>query len=228
MSAPLSTAAVLLTPPAPAFQAPASTIASVTGVTFIPVTELALLLPEDQTPAGPVTLRGLYGRYGEGDRSLYACRREESALKCARYAMNLPTVGPALLEVDAQIEAGQANIISWRPVVNDLSASQAVAQLALAAAADQVAALDWASIARADFVESSAQHRWDAQAVRDAVPELFSYDMATNRVIWRVQGLDMPEQKPLVTRYPVLYLFTSLDGLASADVLATIEGFVLE
>lgn len=224
----MPTPALSLTPQAPSVQVPASATASVTDVSLTSVTELALLLPEDEQPEGPVTLRGLYGRNGPSDRSLSACRRDENALKCARYAMNLPTAGPALLEVDAQIEAGQVKVISWRPVVDNLAASQAAAQLALAAVADEVATLDWASSARTDFAESSAQYLWEAETVRSAVPELFGYDMATNRVIWRVQGPNMPEQKALVTRYPALYLFTSLDGLGPADVLATIEGFVLE
>ncbi len=212
----------------PAVQGLASATASVTDVTLTPVAELALLAPENEPPEGPATLRGLYGRHGAGDRSLFTCRSDQSALKCTRYAFTLPTVGPALLEVDGQIEAGQVNVIAWRPVADDLAASQAAAQLALAAVADQVAALDWGSIARADFAESSASARWPVEAVYSTVPELFGYDMAKNRVIWRVQGPDMPPQKNLVTRFPALYLLTSLDGRGAVDVLATIEGFVLE
>jgi hypothetical protein len=91
-----------------------------------------------------------------------------------------------------------------------------------------VAALDWGSIARADFAESSARFQWDVDAVPNAATELYGYDMATARVIWRAQGPDLPQQTALVTRYPVLYVFTSLDGKAAAGVFATIEGFVEE
>lgn len=225
---PSPAAAASPTLPAPSVQGLASATATVTDVVLIPVPELALLPPENEQPEGPATLRGLYGRYGADDRSLFACRRDQNALRCTRYALSLPTVGPILLEVDAQIEAGQVRAIAWRPVADDLTASQAAAQLALAAVADQVAALNWASLARADFAESSASARWPADSVRRAVPELFGYDMATNRVIWRVQGPDMPPQKALVTRFPALYLLTSLDGRGPVDVLATIEGYVVE
>lgn len=212
----------------PAVRVPASATPALTAATLYTAPELAFQQSETERPEGPVTIRGLYGRNGPADHSVMGCRLDGNALKCLRYALNLPVPAGTLVEVDALLESGQVDVIDWRPVVDDLTVSQAAAQAALAEVADEVAALDWGAISRTDFAESSASFQWDVAAVGGADTALHGFDMATARAVWRAQGPNMPEQKPLVTRFPVLYVFTSLDGRGAADVFATIEGFVEE
>ncbi|MDW8316342.1 MAG: hypothetical protein RMN53_00685 [Anaerolineae bacterium] len=214
--------------PTPSVRVSAAATANVTAATLRTAPELSFLAPGEPLPEGPVTVRGLYGQNGAGDRSVTACLYDGATLRCQRYPVGLPVLPRALVEVDLQIEAGQVRLIAWRPAVDDLSLSREAAQAALARVADQVEALDWSAVARADFAQSTAPFRWPAADVAAAAPELFGYDMATGRVLWRVQGPNLPAQRELVTRYPALYVFSPLEGQGPVDVVATIEGFVTE
>lgn len=214
--------------PTPSVRVSTGATPNVTAVNLRTAPELSLLAPSEPLPEGPVTVRGLYGRYGAGDRSVTACFYDGAGLRCQRYPVGLPVLPLTLVEADLQIEAGQVRLIAWRPAVDNLSLSRDAAQVALARVADQVEALDWSALARADFAQSTAQFRWPAADVAAAAPTLFGYDMATGRVLWRVQGPNLPAQRELVTRYPALYLFVPLEGQGPVDVVATIEGFVTE
>lgn len=214
--------------PTPSVHVPANAVVAVTEVTLRTAAELSFLAPADPLPEGPATVRGLYGRYGAEDRSVTACLYDEAALRCQRYPLALPALPRTLVDVDVQVEAGQVQLIAWRPAVDNPSLSRDAAQAALAQVAAQVEALDWAALARPDFAQSTAQFRWPAADVAAAAPTLFGYDMATGRVLWQVEGPNLPAQRELVTRYPVLYLFVPLEGQGRVDVVATIEGYVTE
>lgn len=177
---------------------------------------------------GPVVVPGLYGRYGPGDRSLETCRVSSTAMTCARYRADLGEDGPRLVQATGQAAHGSLAVDRWQPLAVDTAASQAVAQAALAQTAAAVAAVDWSALARPNYVEATAAFRWDAGAVAATPLELRGYDTASNRVIWRGQGPNLPTAVAIVTRFPVLYVLAGADSSEPVDIVATIEGYVEE
>lgn len=202
----------------------------------LPATEVVLVhtAPEMQfiqpleLADGPITLRSVYDRSG-GGQGLDACRLEATTLRCRYLPRQLAgATGPLLVEVTGQMQGGALNVAGWQPLDWDEAASRAAAEAALAGQAEQLGSLDWAQLARPDFAESSVRFRWDPSSGKATPVLLFSYDMAGDRIIWRAEGPAMAQQKPLVTRFPAIYLFTDLAGQPPVDLFVTIEGYVEE
>ena len=184
--------------------------------------------PADPLPDGPATLSGLYAKYG--DASLETCPLESDVLHCTRYyPVALDTqAAPQLVTVDGQLNAGQLTAAAWQPIAWDEAASRAAAQAALADLAESLSATDWSTLALPNYAESSAWFRWQPDEISATPLELYGYDSAGGRVIWRGVGKEMPQQRHLVHRYPVLYFFSDPFGQPPVETYVTIEGYVEE
>lgn len=194
---------------------------------FVAVPEMTFTGPDQPVPDGPVdALAGLYGQYGSS--LLTSCRIEKNRMLCSRLQAVLDADRPQVVEVAGQVANGTLNAESWNPVAWDQASQAAMAQAHLDQAAPALAGFDWSRISRPDFAESSRQVHL-AEAELKALPiELAGYDSTGKRIIWRAQGPDMPPQKPLVTRYPVLYIVTDPAGSLPSEMFVTIEGHVEE
>jgi len=194
---------------------------------FVEVPEMTFIGPDLPLPDGPVSgLIGLYGEYGSP--VLSTGRIEQSRLLSNRYPVELQALGPQVIEVFGQITGGKLSADSWKPLVWDEAGQLAVAQTHLDQVAPALASYDWARIARPDFSETSSQYHPTEEQFRALAVDLFGYDTASNRIIWRAQGPDMAQQKPLVHRYSVLYIVTDPAGKVPSEMFVTIEGYVKE
>lgn len=197
-------------------------------VLFHEVPETFFAQPLPPLPEGPIMVRGIYGRYGSTDQGLDLCRLENSVLYCQRYPVVLDVQGPLLVEVRGQVEQGQLSVNTWQALQWDEAAARASVGAEMARRAEELYRYDWSLIARPDFAESSAWFHWQPERILATPVELFGYDMASDRVIWRAQGREMPQQKHLVHRFPVLYFLTDPQGQQPVEVYITIEGYVEE
>jgi len=194
---------------------------------FVEVPEMTFVASDQPQPDGPVSgLTGLYGEYGSP--VLSTCRIEQSRLFSSRYPVELEAIGPQVVEVFGQISGGKLIADSWKPLTWDEAGQRAVAQTRLEQLVPALSSYDWTQIARPDFAESSSQYHPTEEQLRALAIELFGYDTASDRIIWRAQGPDMPQQKPLVSRYSVLYIVTDPAGETSSEMFVTIEGYVEE
>ena len=194
---------------------------------FVEVPEMTFIGPDLPLPDGPVSgLIGLYGEYGSP--VLSTSRIEQSRLLSNRYPVELDAIGPQMIEVFGQISGGKLSANSWKPLVWDEAGQRAVARTHLDQLAPALASYDWARIARPDFAETSSQYHPTEEQLRALSVDLFGYDTAGNRIIWRAQGPDMPQQKPLVRRYSALYIVTDPAGKMPSEMFVTIEGYVEE
>jgi hypothetical protein len=193
------------------------------------------LVPETQfhgpwaPPAeGPLLMRAIYDRHGQG-QGLDICRRDQERLYCHHHAVTLPGArGPLLVKAWGRIEGGSLLVTAWEPLAWYEATSQAMASAALASQTDLLGNLAWERLARADFAESSGRYTWQPAAIVSSPVELYGYDMGSQRIIWRAQGPPLPQQKPLVTRFPAIYAFVDPAGQQAVDMIVTIEGFVTE
>ena len=194
---------------------------------FVEVPEMTFIGSDLPLADGPVSgLIGLYGEYGSP--VLSTSRIEQSRLLSNRYPVELEAIRPQLIEVFGQITGGKLSADSWKPLSWDKIAQHAVAQMYLDQLAPALASYDWARIARPDFAETSSQYHPTEEQLRALSVDLFGYDTAGNRIIWRAQGPDMPPQKPLVRRYSALYIVTDPAGKMPSEMYVTIEGYVEE
>ena len=194
---------------------------------FIEVPEMTFIVPDQPLPDGPVSgVIGLYGEYGSP--VLSTSRIEQSRLLSNRYPVELDAIGAQLIEVFGQINGGNLSADSWKPLVWDEAGQLAVARTHLDQLAPALASYDWARIARPDFAESSSQYHLAEEQLRALSVDLFGYDTAGSRIIWRAQGPDMPPQKPLVRRYSALYIVTDPSGKLPSEMFVTVEGYVEE
>ena len=194
---------------------------------FIEVPEMTFISPDQPMPDGPVSgVIGLYGEYGSP--VLSTSRIEQSRLLSNRYPVELDAIGAQLIEVFGQINGGNLSADSWKPLVWDEAGQLAVARTHLDQLAPALASYDWARIARPDFAESSKQYHPTEEQLRALSVDLFGYDTAGSRIIWRAQGPDMPPQKPLVRRYAALYIVTDPSDKMPSEMFMTIEGYVEE
>jgi hypothetical protein len=195
--------------------------------TFVEVPEMTFIGSDLPLPDGPVSgMIGLYGEYGSP--VLSTSRIEQSRLFSTRYPVELDAIGTQMIEVFGQISGDKLNADSWKPLVWDEAGQLAVARTHLDQVAPALAGYDWARIARPDFVESSSQYHPTEEQLRALSVDLFGYDTAGNRIIWRAQGPDLPPQKPLVRRYAALYIATDPSGKLPSEMFVTIEGYVEE
>jgi hypothetical protein len=178
-------------------------------------------------PDGPVRrLTGLYGEYGS---PVFAtCRIEQNRLLCNRYPIELRADGPQIVQVDGQIGDGALRVDTWAPVAWDALSQRAAGQAYLDRVAPDLAAYDWSQIARPDFAESSQGYHPSEDELKGLPVELAGYDTASDRIIWRAQGPDLPRQKPLVRRFSALYIVTDPAGKRPTEMFVTIEGYVEE
>ena len=194
---------------------------------FVEVPEMTFIGSDLPLPDGPVSgLIGLYGEYGSP--VLSTSRIEQSRLLSNRYPVELEVIGPQLIEVSGQISGGKLSANFWKPLVWDEAGQLAVAQAHLDHVAPALASYDWARIARPDFAETSSQYHPTEEQFRTLAVDLFGYDTAGNRIIWRAQGPDLPPQKPLVRRYSALYIATDPAGKMPSEMFVTLEGYVEE
>ena len=194
---------------------------------FVEVPEMTFIGADQPLPDGPVSgLIGLYGEYGSP--VLSTSRIEQNRLLSNRYPVELDTMGAQIIEVFGQLSAGKLSTDSWKPLVWDEAGQLAVAQAYLDQVAPALASYDWAQIARPDFAESSSQYHPTEKELRALSVDLFGYDSAGSRIIWRAQGPDMPPQKPLVRRYSALYIVTDPSAKMPSEMFVTIEGYVEE
>ncbi len=194
---------------------------------FVEVPEMAFVASDQPLPDGPVSgLTGLYGEYGSP--ILSTSRIEQSRLLSNRYPVELEAIGAQLIEVFGQIGGGKLSVDSWKPLVWDEAGQLAVARTHLDHLAPALASYNWARIARPDFAETSSQYHPTEEQLRALSVDLFGYDTAGNRIIWRAQGPDMPPQKPLVRRYSALYITTDPADKMPSEMFVTIEGYVEE
>jgi hypothetical protein len=227
----LAVSAAACTLPAP-IRAPSSTETSMppqTALTgsFVEVPEMTFIGPDLPLPDGPVNgLIGLYGEYGSP--VLSTSRIEQNRLLSNRNPVELQAIGPQLIEVSGQISSGKLSAASWKPFTWDEAGQRSVAQAHLDQLAPALASYDWSRIARPDFAESSSQYHPTEEQLRALSVDLFGYDAAGNRIIWRAQGPDMPPQKPLVRRYSALYIVTDPADKMPSELFVTIEGYVEE
>lgn len=206
--------------------APADSPATKTAMVHT-VPEMQFIAPLELAD-GPAAVRGVYDRVASG-QGLDLCRLEATTLRC-RYlpALLSGAAGPLPVEVAGHVQDYALDVAGWQPLEWDEAASRAAAEAALAGQAELLGSLDWGQLARADFAGSSAHFRWAPASVKTTPAQLFSYDMTGDRVIWRAEGPPMPRQKPLVTRFPVVYLFTDPAGQPPVEMFVTIEGYVEE
>lgn len=198
-------------------------------VLFHDVPEMLFLQPLDPLPDGPAAeLRGVYGAGGAGDNSLTLCQLEGGQLHCNRIAAGLDATGPLLVEASGQINGPTLSAGSWQALEWDEAGQRAAAQAELEKQAAVLAGYDWAAIARSDFTESTGWFNGDEARFRTLPLELYGYDTASKRIIWRAQGWEFPQQKHLVHRYPVIYVVTDPAGKKPAEVFVTIEGYAEE
>ena len=194
---------------------------------FVEVPEMTFIASDQPLPDGPVSgLIGLYGEYGSP--VLSTSRIEQGRLLSNRYPVELQAIRPQVIEVFGQISEGKLSVDTWKPAAWDEAGQRAVAQTHLEQVAPALASYDWARIARPDFAETSRQYHPTEEQLRALSIDLFGYDTAGNRIIWRAQGPDMPQQKPLVRRYPALYIVTDPTGKTTPEMFVTIEGYVEE
>lgn len=194
---------------------------------FVEVPEMTFVAPDQPLADGPVSgLIGLYGEYGSP--FLSTSRIERDRLLSNRYPVELDAIGPQVIEVNGQISGGKLSADSWKPLAWDEAGQQTVAQAHLDQLAPTLATYDWARIARPDFAETSSLYHPSEEQLRALSVDLFGYDTASNRIIWRAQGPDMPQQKPLVRRYSALYIVTDPIGGVPPEMFVTIEGYVEE
>lgn len=199
-------------------------------VLFHDASETSFLQPADPLPDGPAAnLRGLYGRNGAGDTSLALCRLEGGQLLCRQYATTgLDADGPLMVEASGEVSGSTFSVGNWQPLEWDEAAQRAVAQTELEARATELAGYQWESIARPDYADSTKWFKGDEERFGALPLELYSYDMAGKRIIWRAQGWEFPQQQHLVHRYPVIYIVTDPAGKKPPEVYVTIEGYVEE
>ena len=194
---------------------------------FVEVPEMTFISADQPLPDGPVSgLIGLYGEYGS--QVLSTSRIEQSRLISNRYPVELQAVGPQLIEVFGQISGDKLSVDSWKPLVWDEAGQLAVARTHLDQVAPALASYDWARLARTDFAETSSQYHPTEEQLRALSVDLFGYDTAGSRIIWRAQGPDLPPQKPLVRRYSALYIATDPSGKLPSEMFVTVEGYVEE
>lgn len=194
---------------------------------FVEVPEMTFAVSDQPLPDGPVS--GLIGLYGQhGSPVLTTCRIDQNRMPCSRYPVEITAPRPQLVEVAGHIDVGKLTTESWQPFPWDEAGSQAAAQEHLEQLAPALAAYDWSRIARPDFAESSRLYHPSEEELRSLPLQLAGYDTTGNRIIWQAQGPEMPKQKPLVTRYPALYILTDPAGKMASEMVVTIEGFVEE
>ena len=194
---------------------------------FVEVPEMTFIGADQPLPDGSVSgLIGLYGEYGSP--VLSTSRIEQSRVLSNRYPIELDAIGAQLIEVFGQISGGKLSADSWKPLDWDEAGQLAVARTHLDQLAPALASYDWARIARPDFAESSKQYHPTEEQLRALSVDLFGYDTAGSRIIWRAQGPDMPPQKPLVRRYAALYIVTDPSDKMPSEMFMTIEGYVEE
>ena len=195
---------------------------------FNEVSETEFVRPADPLPEGPAVLTGLYGQYGQGDRTFKACHMDQGVLKCTQGQIDLDTSGPLLVEINGQVAGGQLTVQEWQPLAWDQEAGRTAAQAKLDQQADTLSRYDWSLIALPNYAESSAWFHPDAQRLKGLSLELFGYDTSSQRVVWRAEGWEMPQQQHLVHRFPVFYFLTDPAGKEPATMVVTIEGYVEE
>jgi hypothetical protein len=217
----------LQAPPAASGLQPAPPVETAPAAPFVEAPEMTFVTTGQPLPDGPISsLVGFYGQYGSP--VLTTCRIEQNRLPCSRYPVEMTAPRPQIVEIAGRIDTGKLDVDSWQPFAWDEASSQAAARKHLEQLAPALAVYDWSRIARADFAESSRRYH-PGEAELKALPlELTGYDTAGNRIIWRAQGPAMPQQKPLVTRYPALYILTDPAGEMPGKMVVTIEGFAEE
>ena len=214
---------------APVSGQPLATRAKV-PVLFHDAAEMTFLQPADPLPDGPAAnLRGGYGRSGAGDTSLALCRLEGGQLLCRQYATTgLDATGPLLVEASGEVSGSTFSVGNWQPLDWDEASQRAVAQAELDARAAELAAYQWEAIARPDYADSTKWFKGDEERFKALPLELYAYDMAGKRIVWRAQGWEFPQQEHLVHRYPVIYIITDPGGKKPPEIYVTIEGYVEE
>ena len=198
-------------------------------VVFHDASELQFTQMADPLPDGPVVnLRGLYGANGAGDSSLALCQLQDGQLLCRRYDATLDATGPLLVDASGQVDGSTLSVGNWQPLEWDEAGQLAVAQAELDNRASKLADYEWDALARPDFADSTKWFNGDAERFSALPLELYGYDMASKRIIWRAQGWEFPQQEHLVHRYPAIYIVTGPAGKKPPEIFVTIEGFAEE
>ncbi|MEA3337855.1 MAG: hypothetical protein U9R25_18335 [Chloroflexota bacterium] len=193
---------------------------------FIEAPEMSFATLAKPLPDGPVVVRGLYGEYGAN--TFKVCHTDAGQLKCRTYPLSLDASGPLLIEVSGIASDGQLTVEQWHPLDWDEDANRAAVQQELDRQSEALAGYDWSRVARSDFQQSSASLDADAAQFSDQPIHLFGYDINNDRIIWRIEGPEFPQERELVYRFPVVYFFTDPTGGQAPVTVLTIEGYVEE